>query len=749
MRRVLLIIASLAASNFGVESADLHVSGLGGQNAPPTAGVTSNGADQCRSLRHHGQLKPAQACFEKLSRSQNAFLSAEGYFGLARYDEANDQFRVAVKSEPKSAQIRIEWGNLYLEHYQPGDAAKLFEEALEIDAKNAAAYLGLARVASERFDSKATDLARQALQQDPKLYEAHELLAFLALEDGDTKNATEESQKALTLSDEALDGMAVLASIDWLSDKPQSEWMARILKINPVYGEAYATGAHFFEINRRYKEAIAYYRKALDLNDQLWPARSQLGVNLMRLGNESEAKQELERCYGAHYRDPETVNSLRLLDTLGDYETFRSGPTELLLAKKEAALLRPYLEPELRRALATYERKYKMKLPGPVRLEVYPNHEDFVVRTLGLPGQGGLLGVTFGLVVTMDSPSARSPGEFNWASTMWHEMSHVYVLTATDHLVPRWFTEGLAVHEEGAVNAAWGNRLTPEIISALQKKQLLPVLELDRGFVRPKYPSQVLVSYYQAGKICDYISEKWGNDTILSMIHSYAARKTTAEAIQENLHVSPAEFDKEFNAWLDQKTGNTVRQFDAWKRGMKSAYADFQSDKKDEAAREALAVRDSYPDYVGSNSAYELIATCLLEKNKKSEAMVELERYRDSGGTNVDLLKKLATLEQEAGSNKQAEDTLTKLTFIYPEDAEIHRMLGSILLKKGDANGAVREGEANLALRPTDAADSHYQLAVALRAARRVAEAKDEVVLALEAAPGFKPAQQLLLQLSQ
>jgi hypothetical protein len=76
-------------------------------------------------------------------------------------------------------------------------------------------------------------------------------------------------------------------------------------------------------------------------------------------------------------------------------------------------------------------------------------------------------------------------------------------------------------------------------------------------------------------------------------------------------------------------------------------------------------------------------------------------------------------------------------------------MLGAILLKKGDANGAIREGEANLALHPTDAADSHYQLAVALRAARRVAEAKDEVLLALEAAPGFKPAQQLLLQLSQ
>src|SRR6185437_2822715 len=185
------------------------------------------------------------------------------------------------------------------------------------------------------------------------------------------------------------------------------------------------------------------------------------------------------------------------------------------------------------RALATYDRKYKMKLPGPVRLEVYPNHEDFVVRTLGLPGQGGLLGVTFGLVVTMDSPSARPPGEFNWGSTMWHELSHVFVLTATHHKVPRWFTEGLAVHEEGVAAPDWGSRLTPDIVMALQKKQLLPVSELDRGFVRPQFPGQVLVSYYEAGKICDYIAQKWGDDTILGIIHSYAAGKTTAEVIEE------------------------------------------------------------------------------------------------------------------------------------------------------------------------------------------------------------------------
>ena len=104
-----------------------------------------------------------------------------------------------------------------------------------------------------------------------------------------------------------------------------------------------------------------------------------------------------------------------------------------------------------------------------MQVEVYPDHEDFAVRTMGMPGLGAL-GVTFGEVIAMDSPSGRPPGEFHWASTLWHEMSHVYMLTATNFRVPRWFTEGLAVHEETEVSPEWGDRMTPDIIVAIRDK---------------------------------------------------------------------------------------------------------------------------------------------------------------------------------------------------------------------------------------------------------------------------------------
>jgi tetratricopeptide (TPR) repeat protein len=711
--------------------------------------LTASPIDQCRALQHHGKLDAAHSCFANLTRSGDAFTRGEAFFGLEQYEQANDEFREADRAHPNSAAVKTEWGKVYAEHAQGGDAAKLFEEAIEADSNYAPAYLGLAQVLAENFDKNAVILAHQALQHDPKMAEAHEFLAYLALEDNDDKQATEEAKQALALSSESLDSMAVLASIDWMNATVESDWMKRALAINPVYGEGYATGAHFFVINRRYEEGIAYYRKALALNPDLWSARSQLGINLMRLGEDDAAKQELTRCYNAHFRDPQTVNALRLLDTIGDYQTFQTPSTQLLLNKNEAALLRPYIEPELERAIKTYQHKYQMTLPGPVRLEVFPNHEDFIVRTLGLPGQGGLLGVTFGTVVAMDSPSARPPGEFNWASTMWHELSHVYVVTETHHLVPRWFTEGLAVHEEGAASPDWGDRLTPDIVAALQQKKLLPVLELDRGFLRPDYPNQVLVSYYQAGKICDYIVQKWGDTAILGMIHSYTERKTTAEALAANLHEDGPTFDKEFAAWLDKQTGATVKHFDDFKNGMRAAYESLKNGKKDEAVQKARSLIAYYPEYSGDQSPYELIAKVDLDGGNKVQAAQELEHLRDIGSTNPELLKSLAHLEQETGRTKQAITTLEKINYIYPEDEEVHRRLGSLLFDVGEIQPSIREFRASLALKPDDVAGSHYNLARALNAAHQTSEAKDQVLLALEAAPGFKPAQQLLLQLSQ
>ncbi len=704
--------------------------------------------DQCRTLRHHGQLPQAEACFGRLAAGANAYLRAEGLWGSEQYKEANDQFKIVIKENPKNADYRVRWGRLFLERFVPNEATGLFGEALEIDKKNADAYLGMAMVAAEEYGSKAVEYAQKAVELNPKLFEAHELLAFLALEDNDETLAAVEADKAIAISPEALDGLAIHATLDWLHDKTETPWIDRILKINPVYGEAYSTAGHFFVINRRYDEGIKLYRKALELNPRLLEARAKLGISLMQIGQEDEARTQLEQCYNAGYKNNETVNSLRLLDKLKNYQTFKTDNTILRLDPKEAELIRPYVESELKKIIATYEKKYQMKLKGPVQLEVYPDHEDFAVRTMGMPGLGAL-GVTFNSVVAMDSPSGRPPGSFHWASTLWHEMSHVFVIQATNSRVPRWFTEGLAVYEETAASPDWGDRLDPEAIMAIQNKKLLPIAGLDRGFIRPTYPSQVVVSYFQGGKICSFIAEKWGYSKLLEMVQSFAKLESTPDVIKKDLGLDTEEFDKQFFAWLDAQTKTTVEHFAEWRKDVKAMVEDLRAKKYDDVIAKGKQIEGYYTDYVEPGSVYELMADAYTAKGDKTSARQELEKYSQVGGRSSLLIERLATLQEEAGDPKKAAASLNRLNYIYPEDQELHKRLGDLWLAQNNVTGAIREYQALIALKPLDPAGAHFQLANALRTANRIKEARDEVLQSLEAAPGYKPAQKLLLEISK
>ncbi len=702
----------------------------------------------CLDLRHHGKKNEARRCFTGLLRSADPYARAEAYWGLGQHEQARDQFRLAVERNPKNPDYRVRWGRLFLERFNPDDAAALFEEALALRKDHPGALVGLALIAAETFERRAVELARKAAETAPDPAEARELLARLALEEDDRARAIEEAGKALAASPEALDAMAIRAAIDWLDERADTPWIERILKINPAYGKAYATGARFLVLNRRYEEGISFYRKAIELDPELWEARSELGINLMRLGRDAEARKQLALCYDNGYQSDPTVNALRLLDSYKNFVFHKSGAGVLKLHQKEAEALRPYFEAELARAHRTYERKYGFRLAEPVRVEVYPDHEDFAVRTRGMPGLGAL-GVSFGPVVAMDSPSSRRKGAFHWASTLWHELSHVYVLTATNHRVPRWFSEGMAVHEETAASAEWGDRLDPHVIRAIREKKLLPVAELDRGFVRPSYPAQVPVSYFQAGRICDYVTSSFGFDKLLAMMRAFGQRKTTAQAIQEVLGIAPEEFDRRFLAWLEGETRIPVQGFEEWRMRLESLAALARDGKHEEVVRQGPAVRDMYTDFVEAGSAYELIAASHLALNDKPAAAAELERYARAGGRSPALLKKLAALEEEAGRKKEASAALARLINIDPLDEETHRKLGDLWLEQGNAEGAVREYRVVVALNPLDQAAAHYNVAKAWRAASNLEQAKEHLLLALEAAPGYRPAQRMLLELNR
>ncbi len=397
---------------------------------------------------------------------------------------------------------------------------------------------------------------------------------------------------------------------------------------------------------------------------------------------------------------------------------------------------------------------------------MFPEHADFAVRTLGLPGLGAL-GASFGKIVAMDSPLARPVGDFHWGSTLWHEVAHVVTLQSTGNRVPRWLTEGLSVFEEE--RAGWGDHLTLDVIKGLQENKLIPVGDLNRGFIRPSYPGEVQFAYYEAGMLCRYIVEKHGWEKMLALLGATKTGEEGATALERVLERPVAQLDKEFRAWVAEKTGGMVKAVDlAWRKRRPRNDLDaevaahpgnffaqvhltnalIEAGELDKALEHAHKARDLFPEFTGGGNTYEMAADIYIERGQKDEAARELARWAAAGGMNPEPAKKLAGLLTELHRGPEAVKILESFLYIAPQDPEIHQRLGELYLASARPNDAIREYTVGLALKPVDLAQAHFNLARALAAAKRRAEARQQALAALEVAPNFGPAQKLLLELT-
>ena len=735
----------------------------------PGHGRRSADLEPCDDLMDRGRRNEARGCyFELLKTASDTATHAEVYWAVGSFQRANDQFRAVVKARPEDPDARVRWGYLFLQTHNPSEAAKLFDEALKIDENHLAAKLAKAAVFSNRFEGKALELAKEVLDADPDLVEAYLLLARMAVEEGKLAQAEESLDKALEKAEQAgqspLEIYSLKASIDMLRGNGESEWFQRALAYNPTYGRVYSDAAHFFIINRRYREATALYERAIEIDPRLWPAHADLAINLMREGEIEAARRHLEIAYQADPFSAKTVNTLRLLDSLDEFGSYSNlddailgSPEEIersierprivaKLHKKEAAALRPYVLELAERSLRTFAAKYRFSPQRPVQVELYPDHEDFAVRTVGLPGVG-LLGVTFGYVIAMDSPSGRRPGSFHWGTTLWHEMAHVVTLEATGHLVPRWFSEGISVYEEWVADPAWGDRISPDVIKAIKDGEFLPIAELDGGFVRPKNPKQVPVSYYQAGLVCTFIAQRWGFSKLHDLLTGFGEGKSTPDNIRGVLEISSAEFDNLFGEFVEQRTGELVKRFPEWRKLTKQAIAAARKKNWMDVIAPATEAQAIYPEYVESGNSYTLLAEAYLAEDDKAAAAEQLQRYQQRGGRGPAKIQQLAKLLDELGRRTEAIEALDGLLYIAPGDEELHRQLGEWLLDADRLDEALREFKTLLALTPVDLAGAHFNLARAYHKMEDPERTREQVLMALEAAPSYRPAQKLLLEI--
>ena len=109
----------------------------------------------------------------------------------------------------------------------------------------------------------------------------------------------------------------------------------------------------------------------------------------------------------------------------------------------------------------------------------------------------------------------------------------------------------------------------------------------------------------------------------------------------------------------------------------------------------------------------------------------------------------MGKLLEEQGNPKEAAAAYERINYVYPvQDEELHTRLGLLWLELKEPSKAVLEFSAAVASKPMDQASAYFNLAKAFRAAGRKDEARDNLLSALESAPGFKPAQKMLLELT-
>ena len=89
--------------------------------------------------------------------------------------------------------------------------------------------------------------------------------------------------------------------------------------------------------------------KRLRINPRDWKAMSMLGVNLLRIGEEERARRSREGIRGRSIQRLD-VNTLTLLDSFENFEHFETPHFKVMLHKKEAAALRPYVTELLEKA---------------------------------------------------------------------------------------------------------------------------------------------------------------------------------------------------------------------------------------------------------------------------------------------------------------------------------------------------------------------------------------------------------------
>jgi tetratricopeptide (TPR) repeat protein len=357
------------------------------------------------------------------------------------------------------------------------------------------------------------------------------------------------------------------------------------------------------------------------------------------------------------------------------------------------AVLARYMADSLEQIYAELAKKFDYRPQGPILIEVFRNHDMFSGRTIALPDLH-TIGACTGKVITMVSPNektakgeaARKP--FNWARVLRHEVVHIFNLAQTSYLVPHWYTEGLAVSNEGFPRPPSWNRMLAERVAA---DKLLNLDTIDLGFIRPRDPLEWQQAYLQAQLYVEFIEKTYGKKVIGGLLAEFARGKSTAEALQEVCKTDKESFEKAYREYLEVVVAKLRGKRPAEKRRtLEQLQAEYKKDPRNPDVAAELAMR--------------LVATRRAEARKFAEEALERQKNHPKA------LYVLALLARRAADSKQERAYLEKALDRANPDPLVVKALGKLYYDARDFSQAAELFELG---RKSDPYDRDFLLELA------------------------------------
>ncbi|HMO85375.1 MAG TPA: hypothetical protein PKC18_10695, partial [Lacipirellulaceae bacterium] len=327
---------------------------------------------------------------------------------------------------PGDVEVRLATAELALAKYDHALAAETLEKAPESARDDPQFHYLRARAYANDDRPAAAAALDAALAINPRHVPSLLMQADWLIDAEQYGAAHQSLDAALEVNPRQPTAWAYRAALAHLAGDESAERAARqtALASWPSNPEVDHTIGRKLSDKYRFAEGAAYQRQSLAAQADYVPARMQLAQDLLRLGDEEEGWSLASDAFDADGYNVVAHNLVTLRDRVRDYRVLAAGNFRVRMEAREAALYGQRALDLLQRAETALTAKYDVAFDRPVAVEIFPRQQDFAVRTFGLPGADGFLGVCFGNVITANSPAALGAVRANWESVLWHELCH-------------------------------------------------------------------------------------------------------------------------------------------------------------------------------------------------------------------------------------------------------------------------------------------------------------------------------------